>query len=258
MSALPLQSGPLSSFTVTPRIEDRLQPALEVDQFLWPTEIEKLNEAAAVALEAFATRLVEGARRGHRRIGLVGASVAAGTTTVGLCLARLARVKEASWGLLDANFDQPVLAARLGVVQGTGWQAVLSGRERLADVAIASLDDHLVLVPLSADEVKLDELAANFRAPVLFSMLADSVDLLLVDAGTVAAGTVAAGTVAAGTADGDRTSRLLALVRSARLDAVYLVYDERSTTPSELAACAGRLAAAGVSLAGAIANFAAP
>ena len=84
-------------------------------------------------------------------------------------------------------------------------------------------------------------------APVLFSMLADIVDLVLVDAGTVAAGT----------AEEQQISRLVALVRSARLDAVYLVYDERSTTPDELAACAGRLRAAGVSVAGAIANFAA-
>ena len=31
-----------------------LQPALEVDQFLWPAEIEELSDAAAAALEAFA------------------------------------------------------------------------------------------------------------------------------------------------------------------------------------------------------------
>jgi Mrp family chromosome partitioning ATPase len=241
-----------------PRIEDRLQPALEVDQFLWPAEIAELGDTAAAALDAFATQLIDGARRGQRRIALVGAAPAAGTTTVGLCLARLARVKGASWGLLDADFDHAALASRLGIAQAAGWQAVLSGRERLADVSIASLEDHLVFVPLSADGVELDELTANFRAPVLFSMLADIVDLVLIDAGTVTAGTVAAGTAAAGSAEEQQISRLVALVRSARLDAVYLVYDERSTTSDELAACAGRLRAAGVSVAGAIANFAAP
>jgi Mrp family chromosome partitioning ATPase len=241
-SAASPRSGPLSSFTLAPRMEDRLQPALEVDQFLWPAEIAELGETAAAALDAFATQLMDGARRGQRRIALVGASPAAGTTTVGLCLARLARVKGASWGLLDANFDHAALAARLGIAQSVGWQAVLSGRERLADVSIASLDDHLVFVPLSPEGVELDELASNFRAPVLFSMLADIVDLVLVDAGP---------------AEEQQISRLVALVRSARLDAVYLVYDERSTAPGELAACAGRLQAAGVSVAGAIANFAA-
>jgi Mrp family chromosome partitioning ATPase len=235
-------SGPLSSFTLAAKIEDRLQPALEVDRFLWPAEIEQLGAAAAAALDAFAAQLMDGAQRGARRIALVGASPAAGTTTVGLCLARLAREKGASWGLLDAHFDHAALASRLGIAETAGWQAVLSGRERLADVSIASLDDHLVFVPLSADGVELSELAANFRAPVLFSMLADIVDLVLIDAGTVAE---------------QQTSRLVALVRSARIDTVYLVYDERSTTPDELAACAGRLQAAGVSVAGAIANFAA-
>ena len=186
---------------------------------------------------------MDGARRGQRRIALVGAAPAAGTTTVGLCLARLARAKGTNWGLLDANFDRAALASRLGIAQAAGWQAVLSGRERLADVSIASIEDHLVLVPLSTDGVEPGELSANFRAPVLFSMLADVVDLVLVDAGT---------------ADEQQISRLVALVRSARLDTVFLVYDERSTTPAELAACAGRLQAAGVSVAGAIANFVAP
>ena len=36
-------SGPLSSFTLSARIEERLQPALEVDQFLWPAEIARIG-----------------------------------------------------------------------------------------------------------------------------------------------------------------------------------------------------------------------
>ena len=60
-----------------------------------------------------------------------------------------------------------------------------------------------------------------------------------------------------GPAAGQPMRRLTALVRAARLDAAYLVYDERSTTPDELASCASRLQAAGVCVVGAIANFAA-
>ncbi len=240
-------SGPLSSFTLVPRLEDRLQPALEVDQFLWPAEVVELGDAAAVALDGFATHLIAGAGRGQRRIALVGVTPAAGATTAILCLARLARLKGATWGLLDANFDHAALAPQLGIAQTAGWQAVLSGRERLADVSIASLDDHLILVPLAADGVPLDALAANFRAPVLFSMLADIVDLVLVDAGSVEAGPVEA----------QHIDRLAALVRAARVDAVYLVYDERSTAPDDLVASGSRLRAAGVSVVGAIANFAA-
>jgi Mrp family chromosome partitioning ATPase len=235
-------SGPLSSFALTAPIEDRLQPALEVDHFLWPAQCAALNEAAALALDGFATRLIEGAHCGQRRVALVGAAPGVGTTTVALCLARLAQAKESWWGLVDGDFAHASLARQLGIAQAGGWQAVLTGREKLADVSIASLDDRLILVPLSAEKLDSRDLSGNFRAPVLFSMLADATDLVLVDGGT---------------AQGQQLGHLTALVRAARIDAVYVVYDERSTSPDALAACAERLGAAGVVVAGAIANFAA-
>jgi Mrp family chromosome partitioning ATPase len=233
-------TGPLSSFTIAPRVEDRLQPALEVDRFLWPAECSKLFGAAEPAIERFAAQLGEAAHCGQRRVALVGATAGAGTTSVALCLARMAHRTEAWWGLVDADFAHARLARQLGIAETGGWPAVVSGRERLADISIASLDDHLVLVPLSSEKVDQRELAASFRVPVMFSMLAESVDLVLIDAGTVAA-----------------LNSLSALARGARIDAVYVVYDERSTSPAALAACAGRLKSVGINVAGAIANFAA-
>jgi Mrp family chromosome partitioning ATPase len=246
---------------------------LEVDRFLWPEATMELSDAATAALDTFAEQLLAGSINGQRRIAVVGASPAAGTTTVALCLARLARTSGATCGLLDANFDQPALAIQLGITEAVGWQAVLAGRERLADVSIASLEDQVTLVPLSDEEVSGEDLTANFRAPLLFSMLADAVDLMVIDGGTVDSGPAVAGTVAAGSVSATSTattsaagkvatattpqqaSRLTALVRVAQVDAVYVVYDERSTSPKELAACANRLRAAGITVAGAIANF---
>ena len=180
-------SSPLSSFTLAPRVEDRLQPALEVDHFLWPAECTRLLESASAAIEQFATRLIDAARCGQRRVALIGATPGAGTTTTALCLARMAQKKGAWWGLVDGDFAHARLARQLGIADAGGWQAVVAGRERLADISIASLDDRLVLVPLSPEKIDHRELAANFRLPVMFSMLAESVDLVLIDAGKAAA-----------------------------------------------------------------------
>ncbi|HTU26140.1 MAG TPA: hypothetical protein VMF30_12115 [Pirellulales bacterium] len=241
-SPAPGTAGPLSLFT-PPRVEEPLQPALEVDQFLWPAEIDQLCDRAATGLNAFASKLMDAARRGRRRVALVGATQGAGTTTVVLCLARLAKAKQATWGLLDAAIGSPALAPRLGIAQATGWQAVLAGRERLADVSIASLDDRLILVPLSNESLDPRGLQANLAAATIFSTLAEAVDLMLVDAGAV---------------NGHHPGALAALVRAARLDAIYLVYDERATTGDELATLTGRLQAAGVTVAGTIASFEQP
>jgi Mrp family chromosome partitioning ATPase len=222
-----------------PRTGEKLQPALEVDRFIWPAECLALHETAGGAIQSFAARLSMAARGGKRRVALVGAAPGAGTTTTCLSLARLAQSKQGWWGLLDADFAGAGMAGQLGIGQVSGWQAVLAGRQRLADISIASLDDRLILVPLSSEAMEAQELTAHYRLPGMVSTLSDAVELLLVDAGTVS-----------------DVDTLAALVQAARIDSVYLVYDERSMSPREMAACAGRLRAAEIAIDGTIANFA--
>ena len=103
--------------------------------------------------------------------------------------------------------------------------------------------------PCRPMESSVDELAANFRAPVLFSMLADIVDLVLVDAGTVAAGT--APDCAGKSAVWPRSSGQPGSTRS-----IWSTTSDRRR-PASWRRVPVDCEAAGVSVAGAIANFAA-
>jgi Mrp family chromosome partitioning ATPase len=236
---------PLSAFAPPPEIEDRVRALLQVDRFVWPSDCESLCAGSHVALDGFVSRLLSGAAEGQRRVALVGFQSSAGRTTVAMCLARRAAAQDANWVLVDADLEQPEVARRLGIAVEAGWAGVLSGDQQLGDILIESIEDRFVIAPLETalletGDLRPSQLATNFRAAVLFDMLANAYDLMLVDAGTPGRQGI---------------DNLSAIGQAARLDAAYVVYDGRVTDATELAQYIERLCEAGVPVMGAIANF---
>ncbi len=70
--------------------------------------------------------------QGRRRVALIGAERAVGRTTVAMSLARRAAAQGASCVLVDADFAQPELAPRLGIVAELGWSQVVGGQRNWA------------------------------------------------------------------------------------------------------------------------------
>ncbi len=231
---------PLSAFAPIVPAAEPVSPQLEVDRFEWSAECQALSAASPAALDQFVSRLLSGAAEGSQRVALVGLAAAVGRTTVATCLTRRAAAQGANWVLVDADFEKPELAARLGIFGQAGWPRVLAGEQELGELMIASVEDRFAIVPCEASPAEAEPWASS-RAAEVFDMLAESYELVLIDAGTPGPGGF---------------ERLAALGRSAHLDAAYLVYDARSAGASDVAACARQLTAAGLRVAGAIENFA--
>jgi tyrosine-protein kinase Etk/Wzc len=217
-----------------------VRPLLEVDRFQWPDECQQLCAWSRAALDRFVSRLMSDAAEGVRRVALAGVHEGVGCTTVALCLARRAAAQDANWTLLDADDERAAVAARLGIVGQEGWSRVVAGKRELGEVMIASLEDRLTIVPGADDALATPRTLKDARTSGIFDALAESCDLVLVDAGTAGAVSV---------------DRLVALDRAAHFDALYLVYDARSVGEGEVAACARRLGEAGLRVTGGIENF---
>ncbi|HWC90892.1 MAG TPA: hypothetical protein VG433_14580, partial [Pirellulales bacterium] len=234
---------PLSTFAPALAVIDPtpavVRPLLEVDRFLWPADCDALCASSHAVIDAFAARLRAGAAEGRRRVALIAAQPSAGRTTVALSLARRAAMQGGNWVVVDADLAKPELAARLGIVPQLGWSQVIAGQQELAEVMIASVEDRLAIVPLDCS-LELEQVAANYRVPAMFEMLADAYDLVLVDAGAPGI---------------DGIGGLAALHQAARWDAAYVVYDARSSDEVDLVAYCRRLTAAGLPVTGGIENF---
>jgi Mrp family chromosome partitioning ATPase len=232
---------PLSAFAPAAPVAEPVRPLLEVDRFEWSSQCHALCASAPVALDQFVSRLLSGSAEGPHRVALIGLGTAAGRTTVAMCLARRAAAQGKNWVLVDADFEKPELASRLGIATQVGWSRVVAGEQELGEVMIASVEDRFAIVPLEAGTAVAERLRGNARAAQLFDMLADAYDLVLFDAGSRGPGGV---------------ERLASLSRTAHWSAAYLVYDARATAAGEVAAYARQLTAAGLHVAGAIENFA--
>ena len=210
--------------------EDELRPLLEVDTFAWSRVSTKLSLAAGVQLDRLADALAARIAEGRKVVGLAGCRRRQGCTTLLLCAARRLAARGLKVVMVDADFDHPKLARRLGLLPEAGWEEVLAGGLPLAEVLIESLEDRVALLPLPgplSTESGLPDPAASL------DLLRRHYDLVLVDLGEVGAEAAARNWI----------------------DAVVLVHDVRSTPRAELVRATRRLQAAGQVELGVAENF---
>jgi Mrp family chromosome partitioning ATPase len=129
--------------------KDRVfRPMLEVDRFQWPAVVSRLDTGAGGVLEPLIDALVRGARRGWKVVAMAGCQRGDGCTTAALAASRQLARQGLRVVLADADFQDPRLSKRLGLAPQCGWEEALGGRVPLAEVAIESLFDRLVLLPV--------------------------------------------------------------------------------------------------------------
>jgi Mrp family chromosome partitioning ATPase len=161
--------------------------ALEVDCLAWPPACEALINAASADFDAIATQLSHQAENCPLAIAVLSIDEGHGGTTVAMCLARVLAQRGTRVCLVDGDYRQPGLAERLGLNLECGLESVLSGEAVLGEVLVESLDDHLLLLPLTrplaADVVERSKL----RQTAAFGELRDQYDVVLVDAGSLGA-----------------------------------------------------------------------
>ena len=162
-----------------------------------------------------------------------------GRTTVALSLARCAAAAGAQVALLDADLENPQLANVLGMETSCGWDDVVVGDLPLAEAAVVSLDDHIVLLPLANVATNRSFVLSDARVSQLLRDVSDRFDLVIIDAPSLAIA--------------DR--RLFESGESCPIDAAIVVRDLRHTSEEQALTAAARLRASGVASVGIVENF---
>lgn len=221
-SALPSQLG--------------FQPSFQVDSFAWPSGCTRLSMVAGDQVGRLADALVAGLKRGRQVVAMSGCRRGDGCTTLLLCVARRLADRGLKVAVVDADFDNPLLARRLGLLPEAGWEEVLAARLPAGEVTIESVEDRLAVLPLCG---ALKSQGGPDRATGL-EVLRKHYDLVLVDLGEFDEGI------------GEGASQTVV----GWIDAVVLVHNLRSTSNDELGRTRRRATAAGFVEAGIVENFA--
>jgi Mrp family chromosome partitioning ATPase len=218
------------------------RPMLEVDRVEWPAVVGRIDSGPDSPLEPLAEALIQGAVRGVKVVAVTACHRGDGCTTVVLASAHRLAGEGLRVAVVDADFDHPRLAKRLGLSPQVGWEDALNGRVPLAEVAIESLDDRLVLLPACEPTANGEQASGEPWDPAaLVDMVSQSCDLVLLDLGRFS----------------KRGKSGVALVDGAGrwIDAAVLVQNVRCTSHTELTQAHARLHAGGIAEVFVVENF---
>ncbi len=227
---------PLSAYVeAEPTRQERFQPALEVDQFRWPSVCDQLADQHPTVLDPVVEAVREAVGQGRTLIGFLGAQPRAGCTTMLLSVARCLAASGNRVAVVDADFATAALATReesgldlasqLGLVATVGWEDVLAGRVPLAEGVIQSATEPMAVLPIlrrpnSADESLQVIQTHGIQASVTAGVLREHYDVVLVDLGCATQPV--------------QVSTVRAIVQHCRLDATLIVTRESAAGPERL------------------------
>ena len=166
--------------------ERDFQPALEVDEFLWPDVCDRLVEQSDREMDTALRPICQGCPVSHGHVlAIAGCHRNEGRTTALMCIARWLAARQIPAALVDADFHRPGLAEHLGLAVTAGWDDVLKGDVPLSEAVIESNADRLTLLPLrsSVDPAQLP--SAAVQASVSLRVLGQHYPIVLVDLGPV-------------------------------------------------------------------------
>jgi Mrp family chromosome partitioning ATPase len=236
--------SPLSSFVDRPKIHDAASALLEVDHLSWPQACQELQAHSNPALAQFTDYLVERIGWGHKIVALTSCRRGEGRTTVSLILAKQFAARGLRAVVVDADFENPLLARVCGIQDFTGWGEMLHGEIALGEALIAAVDEQVTLMPWRGAPQSVRELARSQRIAANFGMLRDHYDIVLLDTMPLM--------------DSTEVDDFGAFAKSIGLDALYLINDVRSTAPETVAETWAQLRRAGAHVEAIIENFVAP
>jgi len=218
------------------------RPSFQVERFAWQSSCTELSTVAGEPLDRLADAIGEGLLPDRKVVAFGGCRRGEGCTTLLLGAAQRLAQRGLKVAVVDADFDHPQLARRLGLLPEAGWEEVLAGRLPLGEALIDSVQDGITVLPLCGPIPEQPYLPPDHPEPVgSIEVLRRHYDLVLIDLGARVAGA--------------ETSGPLAEPDARWIDAVVLVHNIRGTPPAELTQARQRLQAAGIVEAGVVENF---
>lgn len=235
----PMPSAETAPFAAEAAAANASLPVWEVDRFHWPRTCEKLLSDENGYLAQAGARLLAAAGDGLKTLAITGSRRGEGRTTLALCLARVAAKTGLHVALLDADFNHPALASRLGLAVTHGWQAAALGHIPLSEAAVKSLADEITVLPLETSPAVRSLSLADPRVTATLRAIAATFDLVIVDCGPLGPGERLAFPPGEG----------------CPLDAMIVVRDLRFVSAEESQEVGERIYAAGVEAVGIAQNF---
>ncbi len=123
---LDLEGNPVSGLPPLGSPSDFAQP---VSISSWPRDLLRLYEKGENAFSELATTIQRDMARGMKILGFGSAAHGAGTTSLILGLVREMVLRHYSLLVIDADFEQPSIAEKLGIIVDRGWEEFLPKRE---------------------------------------------------------------------------------------------------------------------------------
>lgn len=179
-SYIGLSSANSGSGTATPQA---LPAGQHVDGFVWPEVCQTISRAAGEEINAIARSVLQASARGEKMIAVTGCRRGEGRTTLLQCIAQALRSSDVSVALIDADVHRPALAERLGVQPEIGWDDVLLRARQLPEALVSSESERITLLPRRQPLSGEDEPLQRTRQEVIFRMIRDQCDIVLIDTG---------------------------------------------------------------------------
>ena len=220
------------------------QPLYQVDSFVWPELCQWIIGQMGAHLDRCVKRMLGAARGGQKVIAVTGTGRGEGRTTFLLCLAHRLGAAHIKTAVVDADFANPAVAGRLGVLPQADWADIAAHEQSVWDVLIESLADRLTLLPLKQPTYQAATLCNDLYWPVVLGTLRDHHQIVLVDAGALP--------------DERNAARsCFALGRQTGIDAAIVLRDARTRAQHETAISAAvtPLVQAGIDILGIAENF---
>lgn len=212
----------------------------EVDRYLYPAVSDRLLSRYEYFTHA-GDKLKQAAAAGLKVLGITGVGRDEGRSTLSICLARAAARSGLKVVLIDCDFERPQLAQQIGLDVTSGWQSVARGELSLAEVAIRSLEDGILLLPLTDDPQTNSLSLSDQRVASILAKARAMYDVVILDVGPL---------------DAARHADSSAVPQVSPLDAAIVVWDRRRRKLDEAQAVGQALSNAGVEAVGIAENFA--
>ena len=222
---------------------DPFRPQWEVDRFRWPDRIATLTAHCVAALDQLVSRLVTHHRLTGNVVAVTSCERGEGRTLFALLLAQHAARAGHSVAIVDGDVENPELARQLGLLDTRSWIDGEPTREYLEEVAVASVDDAITIVPLNAGAHvhanTVEDRGSDGPRRAMLRTLAEKYRLVLLDTGPMLTA----------------TRRWYGPFAHETLDASLVVRDVQSTSMSHLDHVVDRIRATGIGFVGIVENF---
>ncbi len=161
----------------------------EASSWAWPDLVDVLEAQHGQQFRSMAARIWEiSAQRGVKVLLFTSAHRAEGRTTFALLVAKFLAAGDRRVVLLDADFQAPMVGARLSLQRAVGlYDLVASAGGRVDATRFAALD-RLRVVPLHEPIARPREILSSGGWSCLMATLRRSFDLVVLDGGPVLAG----------------------------------------------------------------------